>query len=480
MVQRHALIEHEAFPRQRLFRDLLQVFEDAAPQMVHRAEAILLQVAARLFAADASGAEHGDPLRLLLGDQWPQSPFRPSREVAKAFRAWIEGSFEAADRCFVAVSGVDHQRVWIIDHAVPVLWIHIDAHAGPWIRSGYPHSHDLFFASRPEPSEHRSLTPAALHFQPLERLSPQSESFAQSAQQGVNTLRRPTDGAVHPFIGNQNRAEHITLPRQWRQLGKNRLTPFVVQGCEGVERRHHLPVHAAVRPPCHKRTGSPFREGVGPESRGTRRPAIGTQLDGTRGAPTGGESCRDPSGEAVAAAIGLHQRRLECRGCIAAARSQPASVGSLRCDDQCWCRVQCIFRKLFSRIEGTADQGVQLDVGSLQDGQAQPWCCRQHPGRPGKAKAIGIRRGDEDAITLLQQLPGQGIHCRRRQSFANHCDRPVTGVVDKAEAASAGLLPPGHVRIHAKLPQSLHTPLSDRIATEGCEKGTVVPVSRAS
>src|SRR5262245_49080741 len=63
MAERHALVEHKALaaPAAVRLRDLLKIFQDAALEMVDLAKSAREQMAARLFAADAAGGEHGDP-----------------------------------------------------------------------------------------------------------------------------------------------------------------------------------------------------------------------------------------------------------------------------------------------------------------------------------------------------------------------------------------------------------------------------------
>src|SRR5438105_2999077 len=63
MAERHALVEHEAFaaPAALRLRHLLQISEDAALEVIDLCKAAREQMRARLFAADAAGAEHRDP-----------------------------------------------------------------------------------------------------------------------------------------------------------------------------------------------------------------------------------------------------------------------------------------------------------------------------------------------------------------------------------------------------------------------------------
>ena len=67
MVHRNPLVEHIALaaPETLLLRNGLQVFQDAAAQVVDLLEALVLQIGRGLFAANAAGAEHGNGALLL-------------------------------------------------------------------------------------------------------------------------------------------------------------------------------------------------------------------------------------------------------------------------------------------------------------------------------------------------------------------------------------------------------------------------------
>src|SRR5512139_1188963 len=59
----HAFVEHEALaaPAASLLRDLLEILQDPALEVIDLGKAARQQVRARLLAADAAGAEHRDP-----------------------------------------------------------------------------------------------------------------------------------------------------------------------------------------------------------------------------------------------------------------------------------------------------------------------------------------------------------------------------------------------------------------------------------
>ena len=240
VVQRHPLIKNKALPLPAAlgFRHLLEVLEDAAAQVVHLPETLLLQVAAGFFAADPAGAEHGDALAALLFDQGPQRGLCPLREVAEALGAGVDGPLEAADRRFVAVAGVDHQGVGIIHQGIPVFGFHIGAHAGAGIHAGHADGHDLLFAAGLETAEHRLFGPAALHLEPCVVVVAQIQRGTQVIQHRINAVLWSADRAIHPFMGHQHRSEHAAFASQARQAGQQCLPTLVIQGREGIERCH--------------------------------------------------------------------------------------------------------------------------------------------------------------------------------------------------------------------------------------------------
>src|SRR5580700_7693484 len=62
MAEGDTLVEHEAFAAPAALRlgDLFQIFQDAALEVIDLGKALRQQQRARLFAADAAGAEHRD------------------------------------------------------------------------------------------------------------------------------------------------------------------------------------------------------------------------------------------------------------------------------------------------------------------------------------------------------------------------------------------------------------------------------------
>src|SRR6056297_948688 len=104
MAHRHTFVEDEtpAAPEAVLPRHLLEVFQDAAAQVIDLLDPLRLEVGRRFLAPDATGAEHRDALvveAVAIG-------LPPSGEIAEAFGVRIDGALERADRRLVVVAGV--------------------------------------------------------------------------------------------------------------------------------------------------------------------------------------------------------------------------------------------------------------------------------------------------------------------------------------------------------------------------------------
>src|SRR5437762_7593168 len=66
MAKRDAVVEHKAFaaPAALRFRHAFQISEDSALEVIDLREAARQEIGTGLFAADAAGAEHRDPVVL--------------------------------------------------------------------------------------------------------------------------------------------------------------------------------------------------------------------------------------------------------------------------------------------------------------------------------------------------------------------------------------------------------------------------------
>src|SRR3569833_2243478 len=109
MTERDAFAEDEAAaaPATVGFRDLLQISEDAALEVVDLVKTLREQMRARLLASDAAGAEHRDPL-VSDGIEFARSEGleqaeTPDLRIARAL---------ARPQCDLErIAGVEHQHV---------------------------------------------------------------------------------------------------------------------------------------------------------------------------------------------------------------------------------------------------------------------------------------------------------------------------------------------------------------------------------
>lgn len=128
VVDGHAVIEHiaGAGPEGLVGRDFLEVFQDAAFQMVDVLVSLLLEVGGGLFAADTAGAVHGD------GDGFVgrEVVLQPAREFSERAGGGVLGAVEDADGDFVIVAGIYGDRAGVGDELVPVLRFDVGAGVG--------------------------------------------------------------------------------------------------------------------------------------------------------------------------------------------------------------------------------------------------------------------------------------------------------------------------------------------------------------
>src|SRR3569623_419947 len=103
VAERDALVEHEtiAFPAALLLRNGFEIFQDAALEVEDVLESARQHIGARLFAADAAGAEHRD-LGVARGIE---RAIGELLELAEALDAGIDRALEGAYFYFEIVAG---------------------------------------------------------------------------------------------------------------------------------------------------------------------------------------------------------------------------------------------------------------------------------------------------------------------------------------------------------------------------------------
>ena len=208
---RNPFVEHETLapPCALLGGHLFQIFQNAALQVEHVGHALGFQERRRLFAADAPGAEHRDPLR--AGEQFIAMRPKPARKFAKRPRLGIDRAIERADRHLVIVARVDQHRARIGDQRIPVGGIDIGAGIGR-VDQRLAHRHDFALEPYLGTVEGHRVRRGKLHLQP--RTAGQG---ADMREHRVNALGRPGNRSVDPFLRQQQRAADALRLAQGQQ-----------------------------------------------------------------------------------------------------------------------------------------------------------------------------------------------------------------------------------------------------------------------
>ena len=142
LIDRHPAVKDKALalPAAVRLRHILEIFQDAALQVIDLVEPHILHQRAGLLAADASGAEHGQLFRPVRIGRQLRGPFG---KFAKAVGLRVDGAIKGADRGFIGVAGVDHHHIRIIDKTVPVARLDIGAGGSRRADLGPAHGDDL-------------------------------------------------------------------------------------------------------------------------------------------------------------------------------------------------------------------------------------------------------------------------------------------------------------------------------------------------
>src|SRR5215469_8116487 len=193
MTERDALVEHKtlAAPAALDLAHLFQIFQDAALEMINLAKAARQQVARRLLAADATGAEHRDsampggiePLR----DELLEFPKTPDLRIDRAF--------ERAHRHLEGIAGVDQERPVAFDQRVPCPRFDIDSDLPGRIGLRIAQRDDLLLQPDLQPPKRHRSGGGEFQFGTIETAAEQ-RAAAQLASQRVNGLRLSCQRAV--------------------------------------------------------------------------------------------------------------------------------------------------------------------------------------------------------------------------------------------------------------------------------------------
>src|SRR3569623_2410002 len=196
---RDALSEHEtfAFPAAFRFRNLFEIGEDAALEMVDRGHALRSQQGRRLLATNAPGAEHRDARG--AGDLVAMGCV-PGGKVAEARGLRVDGPPEGADLHLIVVARVEQQRTRLGDQRIPLCRRDIVA-GGERIEVGHAHGDDLALYADLHAQERHRLCAG-----PFDVEIGAAGQGAQGNADPFDRVRRAGDGAVDAFMGDEQRA----------------------------------------------------------------------------------------------------------------------------------------------------------------------------------------------------------------------------------------------------------------------------------
>src|SRR3954468_5698372 len=203
MTQRDALVEHEtvAAPSAVGFRDLLQISQDAALEVVDLGKTLREQMRACLLAPNAAGAEHRDPLvpdriELARGE---------ALELAEILYLGIACALERPQRDLERIARVEHQHVRRGDQRVPIGGIDVDADLPGWIGRGIAERDDLLLQPDFQPPEGHLACARIIQLDTAEPATEQG-AVAEFLDQPINPDRWPGQGAIDTFSGQQHAA----------------------------------------------------------------------------------------------------------------------------------------------------------------------------------------------------------------------------------------------------------------------------------
>ncbi|MNJ39492.1 hypothetical protein D3C77_343660 [compost metagenome] len=251
----HPFVEDEAFATPQALRlgHRLEVFEDAALQVVDVAHPLGLEEGGGLFAADAAGAVHGDLGRRRPIQQGAALGAEPVGELAEGAGVGLDRALEGADLALVIVAGVDDDGVGIGDQGVPVLGRDIGPDALDRVDAGLAHGDDLGLHPHLHAVEGHGLGGRVLQLQPVK-----ARQGAHPVDDASDRGPWPGDGAVDPLVRHQQGAAHLSpaqlqqVQAQRRRIGHRGET---VEGGHGEGRHrgngrvdHRLPIASGSAP----------------------------------------------------------------------------------------------------------------------------------------------------------------------------------------------------------------------------------------
>lgn len=198
--------------------DFFEVFEDAAFEVVDLGEALLEHVCRGLFAADASGAEHGD-FPVAGGVEVFADVVG---EVGEGVEWGGDGSGEGSDGGLVGVAGVEEDDFGVGEEGVPVVGVDVLAGARG-VDGGVAEGDDLALEFEFEAAEGRGIGRGEFDFGAAE-----AGAFGEEVEEVVDGFGRAGHSSVDAFGGDEGGAEEVS--------GGEGGAEFVAEGCGSGER----------------------------------------------------------------------------------------------------------------------------------------------------------------------------------------------------------------------------------------------------
>ena len=236
----HPLVEDEALAAPQAFRlrHGLQIFQDAAFEVMHVAHPLGLQEGGGLFAADTAGAVHRHLRRGRTVQQGAPLGAEPVGELAEGAGVGLDRARKGADLALIVVAGVDDDGVGVGDQGVPVLGRDVGPDALDRVDVGLAHGDDLGLHPHLHAVEGHGLRRRIFQLQPLE-----ARQGAHPVDDAGDVGFGAGDGAVDPLMRDQKRAAHLRpaqvqqMHPQRRRIGHGRET---IQGGHGEGGRRRL------------------------------------------------------------------------------------------------------------------------------------------------------------------------------------------------------------------------------------------------
>ena len=179
--------------------DVFEVFEDSSFEVVDLGKALLEHVGGGLFAADATGAEHGD-FAVFGGVEVLADVVG---EIGEGVERGSDGSGEGSEGGFVGVAGVEEEDFGVGEEVVPVLGVDVLAGAGG-VDGGVAEGDDLALEFEFKAAEGRGVGGGEFDFGVGE-----AGAFGEEVEEEVDGFGGCGHGAVDALGGDEGGSEEV-------------------------------------------------------------------------------------------------------------------------------------------------------------------------------------------------------------------------------------------------------------------------------